>query len=126
MKKVLSTILLVSMLTITACSSPAATTTAGAAAAAKTESVTVKGYGGDVVVKVTATKEKIEKVEIEGKDETPALGGEAIKELSKKIVDGNTIKVDAHSGASVTSKAIVKAVEEAITKMGYDVASFKK
>ncbi len=125
MKKVLSTILLVSMLTITACSSPAATTTAGAAAA-KTESVTVKGYGGDVVVKVTATKEKIEKVEIEGKDETPALGGEAIKELSKKIVDGNTLKVDAHSGATVTSEAVVKAVEEAITKMGFDAASFKK
>lgn len=91
MKKVLSAILLVSMLTITACSSGAATTTA-AAGGSKTETVTKKGYGGDLVVKVTASATKIEKIEIEGKDETPNLGATAIVDLPKAIVEKNSLR----------------------------------
>jgi fumarate reductase flavoprotein subunit len=125
MKKVLSAILLVSMLTITACSSGAATTTA-AGGGSKTETITAKGYGGDLVVKVTASATKIEKIEIEGKNETPNLGATAIVDLPKAIVEKNSLRVDATAGATITSQAVLKAVEEAITKMGFDAAAFKK
>ena len=36
------------------------------------------------------------------------------------------LRVDATAGATVTSEAVLAAVEEAITKMGFDPAAFKK
>lgn len=72
------------------------------------------GFKGKVTVEVTKEGDKITNLAIEGKDETPEYGGEAIKELSKTITEKGTVEgVEAVSGATITSEAVFKAIKEA-------------
>ena len=73
-----------------------------------------KGYGGEVSVEVTMKGDKITKVVAKGDKETPEIGGLALEEISNKIVEANSADVDAVSGATVTSNAIMSAVKNAI------------
>ena len=74
-----------------------------------------KGIGGDVPVTVTIKDGKIAKVEVGENSETEGIGSKAIEQLPDAIVEaGGTEGVDAVSGASVTSKAIFTAVDEAL------------
>ena len=82
----------------------------------KVISKTAKGYGGDVNVTVTFADGKITKVEVEGKDETVGVGSNAIDALPAKIVETNGTNVDVVAGATITSKAIFSAVEQAIAE----------
>ena len=116
MKKIISAVLLGAMLT--ACS-PA--TPAGP----QTKEVTVKGMFDGLKVKVTATADKIEKVEVVANNETPEVAGEALKSIPAKIMETNKITVDAVSGATMTSTGIKTAVEQALTEMKLDVTKFK-
>ena len=82
----------------------------------KVISKTAKGYGGDLNVTVTFADGKITKVEVEGKDETVGVGSNAIDALPAKIVEANGTNVDVVAGATITSKAIFSAVEQAIAE----------
>lgn len=118
MKKVISALLLGAMLT--ACS-PAAP----AAGEAQTKEVTVKGMNDGLKVKVTATAEKIEAVEVVEHDETAGISDDAIAKMPGKIVEANSIAVDGESGATYTSDGIKAAVKQAIEEMGFDAAKFE-
>lgn len=65
-------------------------------------------------VKVTATADKIEKVEIVEHKETAGISDPA-----------NKIKVDGETGATYTSDGIKAAVKQALTEMGFDTAKFE-
>ncbi len=74
-----------------------------------------KGIGGKVPVTVTIKDGKIASVEVGDNSETQGIGSKAIEQLPEKIVEANgTDGVDAVSGASVTSKAIFTAVDDAL------------
>ena len=74
-----------------------------------------KGIGGDVPVTVTVAGGKITEVVVGENSETAGIGSKAIEQLPAAIVTANgTAGVDAVSGATVTSKAIFTAVEEAL------------
>ena len=74
-----------------------------------------KGIGGKVPVTVTVKDGKIAEVTVGENSETQGIGSKAIEQLPAKIVEaGGTEGVDAVSGASVTSKAIFTAVDEAL------------
>ena len=74
-----------------------------------------KGIGGDVPVTVTISGGKITAVEVGENSETQGIGSKAIEQLPALIVEANgTDGVDGVSGASVTSKAIFTAVEDAL------------
>ena len=76
---------------------------------------TGKGMGGDVPVTVTVSGGVITAVEVGDNSETQGIGSKAIEQLPAEIVEANgTEGVDGVSGASVTSKAIFTAVEEAL------------
>ncbi|HAQ40704.1 MAG TPA: FMN-binding protein [Clostridiales bacterium] len=75
---------------------------------------TAQGFGGEVSVTVTMDGDKIAKVEAQGPDETQGIGSNAIEQLPGKIVEANSTDVDAIGGASVTSKAIIEAVNSAL------------
>ncbi len=76
-----------------------------------------KGIGGDVPVTVTIKDGKIATVEVGDNSETQGIGSKAIEQLPDEIVAANgTEGVDAVSGASVTSKAIFTAVEDALAQ----------
>ncbi len=77
---------------------------------------TDRGYGGDVTVTLTREDDAITACSIEGKDETPEIGGKALAELEKQVVAANGFDIDGVSGATITSTAVKKAVATALGK----------
>ena len=76
-----------------------------------------KGIGGKVPVTVTVKGGKIATVTVGDNSETQGIGSKAIEQLPDAIVAANgTEGVDAVSGATVTSKAIFSAVDEALAQ----------
>jgi len=87
-----------------------------------TYEATAKGFGGDVTVTITVSDNEITEVNIKGDAETPALGGVAVETLAPAILKAQTPHVDALSGATVTSNAIIAAATEALEQAGADIA----
>ena len=77
---------------------------------------TAKGFGGDVTVTLTMDGDKIVAASIEGKDETPTVGGAALADLEKQITEAGSADIDGVSGATVTSTAVKDAVKAALAK----------
>ena len=67
-----------------------------------------------MTVKVAIDSGKITAVEVVKHNETPGVGTKAIETLPAKIVKANSTKVDAVTGASVSSKGILMAVNQAL------------
>lgn len=74
------------------------------------------GMSGDVVVKVTMDGDTITAVEVIKHGETEGIGDKAIAVVPGAIVEAQSSEVDSVSGATVTSKAIMAAVKEAVGK----------
>ncbi|ETP73532.1 hypothetical protein UYO_0472 [Lachnospiraceae bacterium JC7] len=91
-------------------------TTVAAEAEGETLTGTAKGFGGDVTVTLTMDGDKIVAASIEGKDETPTVGGAALEELEKQIVEAGSADFDGVSGATVTSTGVKDAVKAALAK----------
>ncbi|MEL7646676.1 MAG: FMN-binding protein [Sedimentibacter sp.] len=79
---------------------------------------TAKGFGGDVTVYVVVDGDDIVSVTAKGDSETQGIGSNAIDQLPAKIAEADSTEVDGVSGATVTSNAIKKAVEEALASAG--------
>ncbi|MGD9567461.1 MAG: FMN-binding protein [Sedimentibacter sp.] len=73
-----------------------------------------QGFGGEVSVSVLMDGDKIISVAATGASETQGIGSNAIDQLPAKIVEANSTDVDVVAGASVTSKAIIAAVNSAL------------
>ena len=84
-----------------------------------------EGIGGMLTVQVTFSATAITEVKVLNDNETEGVGKVAVEELPAKIVAGQTLNVDAVSGATVSSQAILAAVEECVKKAGGDVAALK-
>lgn len=112
MKKAVSLILVLLMVTsLFGCASQTTTEPGGEA---QTLTGTGEGFGGEVTVTVTKEGDKITKVEPVGDKETAGIGDKAINELPAKIVEANSADVDVIAGATITSKAIIYAVKNAL------------
>ena len=48
--------------------------------------------------------------------QTPEFGGAALEELPGKVVEANSTDIDGVTGATITSKAFLAAVQDAIAK----------
>ncbi len=81
---------------------------------AKTLTGTAEGFGGEVKVTVTVNGDDITAVEAVGEGETPGIGSEAIDKIPSLIVEADSTKVDVVAGATVTSNAIIEAVNNAL------------
>ncbi len=81
-----------------------------------------KGFGGDVTVTVTLSGKKIEEITIDGGHETENIGSFAVEMLGERILSAQTNKVDALTGATVTSNAILRALTDALTQAGADLS----
>lgn len=77
-----------------------------------------KGMGDEIVVRVTADKQKnLKKIEVLKQAESDDYGQKAINELPRKMVAENTVSVDAISGASNTTRGLKDAVNDALNKI---------
>lgn len=76
----------------------------------------VFGMNGDVEVKVEFSDSEILSVEATGDKETPGIGDAAIKELPAVILEAQSADVDVVAGSTVTSNALLAAVQNCIDK----------
>jgi len=79
-----------------------------------TYTASAEGHNGPVEVEVTVENGEIADVEILSHDESPDISDPAIEEVPQAIVEKNSTVVDVASGATVTSEAIMEAVELAL------------
>lgn len=75
-----------------------------------------KGFGGDVTVTVTVDESSILDCQVVGDAETPAIGGVAVSTLPGQILAAGGGQVDGVSGATVTSSAILTALDQALAQ----------
>ena len=86
---------------------------------------TAQGIHGPVKVMVQFSKNKIEHVKVLEQSETQGIGSKAIEVLPERFTKLQSTQVDGVSGATVTSNALKKAVNECIKAAGGDPAQLK-
>ena len=118
--KILISLVLACMMLLSACgSAPAATTEAATAApAAASYTGTAQGMGGEVSVTLTIENGVITDCTAVGDKETDGIGSVVIAQFPAQVVEGNTINLDAVSGATITSNAFIEAAKAALTAAG--------
>lgn len=79
--------------------------------------ISENGMGGKLVVKVSMDGEKIAAVEVIEQNETKGIADAALSKVPSAIVAANTAEVDTASGATITSKAIIEAVNNALAQV---------
>jgi succinate dehydrogenase/fumarate reductase flavoprotein subunit/uncharacterized protein with FMN-binding domain len=79
-----------------------------------TYSAKAPGIGGDVLVTMTFDENRITDAVIDASCETPAIGQAAAKQLRKLLLEGQSARLDAVSGATVTSSAVARAAQKCI------------
>ena len=99
MKRILSIALSGALcFSLAACGGSSSST--AASSAAETLTGTAKGFGGDVTATLTVENGTITACTLTGDSETPDIGGAALEELQKQVVDANGYEIDGVSGAT--------------------------
>ena len=84
-------------------------------AAGVTKTGSAEGFGGAVTATLTVDANgTVTDCKLEGAQETESIGGAALEELSKQVVAANGPAIDGVAGATVTTKAVRKAVAAAL------------
>ena len=89
-------------------------------------SASAKGMGGDVTVTIGLKDGAIVTCAAEGPNETPGIGDKALEALPAEIAATGSIAVDAVSGVTVTSDAILAAAAAALESAGVDPADYQE
>ena len=124
MKKAIAAVSL--LLALAGCSSSSSSSASSSLFKAGTYTGTGKGHNGDVTVEVVFTDSEIKSVTIKSQTETAGISDGAISDIPDEIVKVQSTKVDTVSGATVTSNAIIDAVNDCITQAGADPDSLGK
>lgn len=91
-----------------------------------TYSVTAAGHNGQVPMKVTFSENRIENIDIDTKGETIGIADTVWQRMPEQIISGQTLNVDAVSGASDTSRGVLNGVADAVSLAGADPDVLKK
>ncbi len=75
-----------------------------------------RGIGGPIRVLVSMKDDKIDNIEVTYHNETKGVSTNAIDTVISSIIDKQTTDVDAVSGATVTSRALMHAVKNALNE----------
>ncbi len=79
-----------------------------------------EGRNGDIKVSVTLDDKGITAIEVVEDEETEGFRENAYEGMTKAIIDGQSLAVDAVSGATLSSNGFVVAVADALTKAEVD------
>ncbi|MDL2217189.1 FAD-dependent oxidoreductase [Christensenellaceae bacterium OttesenSCG-928-M15] len=82
---------------------------------------TQSGHNGSIVVEVTFDEKSITAIDVTEHAETSGIGDKAMDTLCAAIVGGQTLAVEAVSGATVSSGAFIAAVEDCVNQAGGSV-----
>ena len=80
-----------------------------------------KGNNGDVTVEVEVKDGSVVRAEVVEHEETPGISDKAVADIPKAIVEYQSLGIDAVSGATNTSNAVLSAVELCLKEAGMDV-----
>lgn len=78
---------------------------------------TALGIGGNMVLTVTTDGEKITAIDVVSHNETAGISDPAFEQVIPAIIEANSYHVDAVAGATVTSNAIMHAVQNAMAQL---------
>lgn len=112
MKKVLNGAAAVMMAAmLVGCSS---SSTEAASSASTTYTGSAEGKNGTVTVEVVYEDDTIKSVTVTEQEETEGIADPALEQIPEAIVEANSTDVDTVSGATITSQAIIDAVDAAL------------
>lgn len=83
-----------------------------------TYTVKARGHNNDLSMKVTFSEEKIKDIVIDSNQESKGLSDQVFERLPQQIIEGQTLNVDAVSGASASSQGLLDGVAEAVELAG--------
>ncbi|MCR3921176.1 MAG: FAD-dependent oxidoreductase, partial [Firmicutes bacterium] len=92
---------------------------------AGTYTATVKGHNGDITVEVEFDKSSIVAVKVLDHSESAGIADAPIERIPQEVVSDQTLVVDTITGATVTSSAILAAIEDCVVQANGDVAALK-
>ncbi len=84
------------------------------------------GHGGSLPMEVSFSEDRIESIDIDTAGETEGLADVVFIRIPDKILEGQTLNVDALSGASETSNAVIDGVAKAIKLAGVNPDILKR
>lgn len=93
--------------------------------AEETYTAATRGFGGEVSVTLTIEGDRLTGVTATGADETAGVGSKALEELPSRMLEANTVEVDAVSGATITSQAVLEAAAAALEQSGATLAKIE-
>lgn len=76
------------------------------------------GFGGPIKVKVTMNGDQIAKIDVLSHSDTPGICDKAFATIPQAIIDAQSTDVDIAAGATFSSKGIMAAVQDALSKVG--------
>ncbi|WP_051671316.1 FMN-binding protein [Oribacterium sp. P6A1] len=82
--------------------------------AVKELSGSAEGFGGTITVTLKMKGDDIIEASILGNDESPEIGGKALSELEKQLVEKDGFEIDGVSGATYTSEGVRNATKDAL------------
>lgn len=83
-----------------------------------TYSVTEEGFHGPISLDVTFSEDKLTDITVLDQHETEEIGKPALPIISSRIIEAQGLRVDAVSGATVSSEAVKAAVKKAAQQAG--------
>ncbi len=86
-----------------------------------TYTATVNGHNAPITIKVTVSKNRIESIDTSKNLETIGVGRVALKLMTDKILKYQSLGVDAITGASISSFAVLSGVEKCLKEAGGDI-----
>lgn len=84
------------------------------------------GFGGKLLLEVQLKDGKIEKIDVKSNYETEGVGRVALHKVAERIVEGQSTKVEALTGATISSRAMMSGVEDALKKAKAPEGAFAK
>lgn len=113
------------VVSLTACGQTASAPTKQSTYKAGTYTASAAGKNGNVTVEVSFDETSITSIKIVEQAETPGIADGALENMPTKIVDAQSLAVDSVTGATVTSHAILAAVEDCVVQAGGNVEQLK-
>lgn len=125
MKQKLALLLLILSVVMVGCSAPQDGPLTEAIFNPGVYKVNSAGINGDIEMEVTFTEAQIKDIKILAHSETAGISDPAFERIPSEIIETQSLNVDAVSGCTVTSNALLSGIEEAAKNAGADVNALK-